>query len=189
VAFSFYFKLRNIFGSTRHGPRALFRKHAKFFNNGRELNLMQPSECRMAGEVMQFLRVLRLKEALQATSRDKVFVDYKRFSFVCTVLNNDAFWDCLFAIIQALYPIFRILRLADMKVGGMDKLYYYVMQTDRLLKPGLENVMKLWNEPKMPTMELHFMKLTKADREFLKGKFLVLLITFRYLLSLTVGIL
>jgi hypothetical protein len=47
-----------------------------------------------------------------------------------------------------------------MKVGGMDKLYYYVMQTDRLLKPALENVMKLWKDPKMPTMELHFMKLT-----------------------------
>jgi hypothetical protein len=53
----------------------------------------------MTGEVMQFLRVIRLKEALQATSRDKVFVDYKRFSFVSTVLNNDAFWDCLFAVI------------------------------------------------------------------------------------------
>lgn len=174
MAILFYFKLRNIFGSTRHGPRAVFRKHAKFFNRGRDLNLMQPSECRMAGEVMQFLRVIRLKEALQATSRDKVFVDYKRFSFVSTVLNNDAFWDCLFAVIQALYPIFCILHLADMKVGGMDKLYYYVMQTDRLLKPALENVMKLWKDPKMPTMELHFMKLTKADKEFLKGEFLAL---------------
>jgi hypothetical protein len=47
-------------------------------------------------------------------------------------------------------------------------------QNDRLLKPALENVIKLWKDPKMPTMELHFMKLTKADKEFLKGKFLAL---------------
>ena len=129
---------------------------------------------RMAGEVIQSSRVIRLKEALQATSRDKGFVNYKCFSFDSTILNNDASWDCLFVIAQALYPIFLILRLADMKVGGMDKLYYYVMQTDRLLKPALENVMKLWKDPKMPAMELHFMKLTKADKEFLKGKFLAL---------------
>jgi len=117
VAILFYFKLRNIFGSTRHGPMAVFHKHAKFFNRSRDLNLMQPSECRMAGEVMQFLHAI-----------DKVFVDYKCFSFVSTILNNDAFWDCLFAIIQTLYPIFCILHLADMKVGGMDKLYYYVVR-------------------------------------------------------------
>jgi len=68
----------------------------------------------------------------------------------------------------------------------MDKLYYYVMQTDWLLKPALENVMKLWNDPKMPTMELHFIKLTKADKESLKGKFLAMSITYRYPHTLTV---
>jgi hypothetical protein len=69
----------------------------------------------MAGEVMQLFLVIRLKEALQATSRDKIFADYKCFSFVSTILNNEAFWECLFAIIQALYPILGILHLADMK--------------------------------------------------------------------------
>ena len=162
-------QLSNIFGSTRHGPRSVFKKHAKFFNNGVDLNLVQPSECRMAGEVFQFMRVLRLKEALQATTRDKVFVDYKRFGFVAEIINNEKTFECLFAIVQVLYPIFRILRLADMKIGGADKLYYYVMQTNCLLDPALKNMVEHWNDAKMPKMDFNTLKLNKTDKAFLKG--------------------
>jgi hypothetical protein len=167
--FVFNTQLRNIFGSTRHGPRAVFRKHAKAHNNGKEINLMKPSETRMAGEVLQFLRLFRLKEALQSTTRDRVFVEYKRFGFVTTILNNEDFWNCLFAIIQACYPVFRILRLADMKIGGMDKLYYYVCQTDRLLEPAMHNVMMLWKKSSMPKLLLDKMNLSAEDKNFLKG--------------------
>jgi len=124
----------------------------------------------MAGEVLQFLRVLRLKTALQASTRDPVFVDYKKFGFVIGIVNSSAYWNCLFAIIQACYPIFRILRIADTMIGGMDKLYYYVRQTDRLLEPAMKNVMKCWSDKSMPHMELSKLKLTKADKEWLKRK-------------------
>ena len=125
----------------------------------------------MAGEVLQFMRVLRLKSALQATTRDPVFVGYKRFQFVVNILNCDEFWSCLYAVIQSCYPIFRILRLADMKIGGMDKLYFYVSQTDRLLKPALENVVKRWTDPRMPVMDIAQLKLTKADKQWMQRKF------------------
>ncbi len=82
--------------------------------------MMKPLETRMAGELLQFLRLFRLKDALQATTRDRVFVEYKRFGFVTNILNSDDFWNLLFAIIQACYPVFCILWLADMKIGGMD---------------------------------------------------------------------
>jgi hypothetical protein len=127
----------------------------------------------MAGEVLQFMRVLRLKSALQATTRDPVFVGYKRFQFVVNILNCDEFWSCLYAVIQACYPIFRILRLADMKIGGMDKLYFYVRQTDRLLQPALENVVKRWTEPRMPVMDIAELKLTKADKQWMQRKFVL----------------
>ena len=52
-------------------------------------------------------------------------------------------------------------------VGGMDKLYYYVQQTNRLLEPGMKNVMKMFQDSKMPRMELSKLKLTKADKEWL----------------------
>jgi hypothetical protein len=77
---------------------------------------MKPSETRMAGEVLQFLRLFHLKEALQSTTRDRVCVEYKYFGFVTIILNNTAFWNCLFAIIQASYPLFCILQLADNEV-------------------------------------------------------------------------
>jgi hypothetical protein len=34
---------------------------------------------------------------------------------------------------HALYAPMRVLRLADQQVPGMEKLYYYVLQTDRML--------------------------------------------------------
>ena len=125
----------------------------------------------MAGKVLQFMRVSRLKTALQATTRDPVFVGYRRFQFVVNILNCDAFWSCLYAIIQTCNPIFCILRLADMKIGGMDKLYYYITQTDRLLfKPALENVVKRWTDPQMPVMDINALKLTKADKQWMNCK-------------------
>ncbi len=34
---------------------------------------------------------------------------------------------------RALYSSMRVLRLADQQVPGMEKLYYYILQTDRML--------------------------------------------------------
>ena len=94
------------------------------------------------------------------------FVDYKRFSFVIKIVNCDEFWDTLFAMIQAIYPIYCILRLSDMKLGGMDKMKYYVCQTDRLLEDGMRNLMKKWSHPRMPTMDFSFCCLSKQDKDF-----------------------
>jgi hypothetical protein len=163
-------KLRNTFGSILHGPRAVCRKHAKAQNKGRDLNLIKPSETRMAGELLQFLRLFLHKDALKATTRDRVFVDFKRFDFVTSIVNSDAFWHVLFAIIQGCYPVFRILRLTDMKIGGMDKLYFYVCQMDRLLEQVMQNVMDQWNDPATPKISLEKMNLQAEDKKFLKGK-------------------
>jgi hypothetical protein len=58
-----------------------------------------------------------------------------------------------------------------MMIGGMDKLYYYVRQMDRLLEPAMQNVVKLFSDPMMPRMELSKIKLTKADKEWLKREY------------------
>ena len=99
-------------------------------------------------------------------------MEYKRYGVVTIILNNEAFWNCLFAIIQACYPVFRILWLADMKIGGMDKLYHYVCQTDWLLQPAMHNVMMLWKKASMPKMSLEKMNLSAEDTKFLKGMLL-----------------
>ena len=126
----------------------------------------------MAGKALQFLRLFHLKEVLQSTTRDRQFLEYKHFGFVTIILNNEACWNYLLAIIQACYPVFCILWLAGMKIGGMDKLYYYVSQTDRLLHLAMHNVMILWKEASIPKMLLNRMNLSAEDKKFLKGMLL-----------------
>ena len=124
----------------------------------------------MAGEHLQFLRVFRLKDAIQQATRDKVFVDYKRFGWVTRIVNCEEFWDTLFAIIQALYPAYRMLRLSDMKFGGQDKMKYYVCQADCLMEPGFQNALEKWENVCMPREQMLCHNLTEADMKFLDGK-------------------
>ena len=39
-------KLRNVFGSVRHSPSAMFKTYSKQHNNGVGLGFIKPSECR-----------------------------------------------------------------------------------------------------------------------------------------------
>ena len=55
------------------------------------------------------------------------------FHSITGVLMNPDFWRYLFVMCRALYAPMRVLRLADQKSPAMDKLYYYVIQTDQML--------------------------------------------------------
>ena len=59
--------------------------------------------------------------------------DLRVFHSVCQVLMNPDFWKWTFVICRALYAPMRVLCLADQKSAAMDKLNYYVLQTDRML--------------------------------------------------------
>lgn len=45
-----------------------------------------------------------------------------------------------------MYPLYRLLHLCDTKTGCMDMVKYFVMQTDRLLESGLDNVLEKLKE-------------------------------------------
>ena len=126
-------RCRDIWGSVRHSPSAIFKRHSKEHNKGRHVGFIKPSECRMAGEHIALLRLLRLKDALRSTIASKEFIDLKLFRSEAAILASDAFWKYLFVMCRALYAPMRILRLADQKTPAMDKLYYYVLQTDKQL--------------------------------------------------------
>jgi hypothetical protein len=49
---------------------------------------------------------------------------------VITLCKNEDVWDILKTIIQAVFPMLIVLRLADQKEAVMDKLYYYVRRMD-----------------------------------------------------------
>jgi hypothetical protein len=127
-------RVRNIFGSVRHAPSAMFKKYTRMHNNGVHLGFVKPSECRMAGKHIAILRLLRLKNALLSTINSKEFIELRAFQSVCQVLMNPDFWKWTFVMCRALYAPMRVLRLADQQTPAMDKLHYYVLQTDRMLE-------------------------------------------------------
>jgi hypothetical protein len=159
---SLLLQLRNVFGSTRHAPHAVFKKISKVHNNGRILQFIEPSECRMGGEALQLLRILRLKDTIMESVMSKVFIECKKFHFIGQIVKHDGFWDLLLAICQLWYPLFRLLRLADMR-GGIDKVKYYVCQVDLLMESGLQNVMKKWSAPTCPADKLLSASMRKLD--------------------------
>jgi len=68
-------KVRNIFDSVRHSPKAMFETYNCQHNNGFYLVFIKPSECRMAGKHITLLCLLRLKNALRSTIMSKEFID------------------------------------------------------------------------------------------------------------------
>ena len=134
-------RLRNIFGSCRHGPHAIFRKYSKNANRGIVVGFVKPSECQMAGEHIALCRLLRLKSALRATCISQEFNEggFRRtFIDEISIIESDDFWTYLFSMCRALYAPMRVLRLADQKTPSMDKLHYYVCQTDVNLSKYIE---------------------------------------------------
>ena len=51
----FYKKCRNIWGSTRHLPAAMFKTNSRQHNNGINIGFIKSSECQMAGEHIALL--------------------------------------------------------------------------------------------------------------------------------------
>jgi hypothetical protein len=47
----------------------------------------------------------------------------------------------------------RLLRLGDTSIGGMAYFKYHVM-VERLLGPGIDNIIEIWNRPSYPHMRL-----------------------------------
>ncbi len=60
-------RLRNIFGSCRHVPHAIFKKFTKLHNCGLHLGFIKDTEVRMGGAHITICWLLQLKNALWAT--------------------------------------------------------------------------------------------------------------------------
>ncbi len=105
----------------------------KIHNKWIFLGFTKPSECRMAGEQIALTRLLCLRDALKSTINSKELMDLNIFKPETFVLNSDNFWLYLFVMCRALYAPMHVLRLADQQVPGMEKLYYYILQTDWML--------------------------------------------------------
>ena len=112
-------------------------------NNGVHLLFICPSECRIAGEIIGFFRLFRLRPAIIATITSPEFLALKIARPLCALLQKDDLWHLLFIVCQALYDPMWVLRLADTKTPGMDNIYYYLRRTDEMLKKFLPQLNEL----------------------------------------------
>ena len=100
----------------------------------------------MGGYAIQLMRIFRLKNALAQCFTDATFLSLPRkYQKFAEVMKQDSYWELHFSVVQLLYPLYRLLRLADMRIGGMDKVKYYILQVDRLIDDALEKVCNMWD--------------------------------------------
>jgi hypothetical protein len=71
-----------------------------------------------------------LKNALRATINSPKFITVRQFKEEISILQSEDFWNYVFSMCHALYAPMPVLRLADQKVAAMDKVHFYVCQTD-----------------------------------------------------------
>lgn len=92
---------RNIFGSTCHGPHAIFKKQPIMHNNRIYIGFIKISECCMSGELIGLLCLLRLKDILRATIASKEFEDTwekhfgERSLFLKTMSSGSIYSHCV----------------------------------------------------------------------------------------------
>jgi hypothetical protein len=67
-----------LFGSgAMHAPYALFQKHSRANNEGKNIGMFRSAGTRMGGEVIALMRLLRLKEAFLQTLQSPEFIKLK----------------------------------------------------------------------------------------------------------------
>ena len=63
----------------------------------------------------------------------------KSFEGLAYALLQDELWQYLFVMCRALYAPIRLLRLTDQKSPAMDKLYFYVLQSEHMIEKQMED--------------------------------------------------
>ena len=141
------------FGSgSHHAPYAIFQKYAKAHNGGRPIGLIRASDTRMGGHFIAFLRLMRLKKALHSAVLSPEFLRLKVATDVVKILRLESYWRSLFLLLKTVFPVLRVLRLADQQSPAMDKLHYCVRRTDVLLSENTTELNQIATDAKMTSM-------------------------------------
>ena len=118
-----------VFGSgSTHKPHAYFMQHSKMHNKGRRVNLIRASDTRFAGYFYAMHRQLRCRKALESTVYSTAWYGLKQLKLIVhravIDVKEDLFWKRMFILLRALFPLLKLLRLADSNKPNMDKVCY-----------------------------------------------------------------
>jgi len=118
-------KIVGNFGGSKHALGSLIKKH---HHNGRFVGLLRAIDPRMAGYVISFLLLLHLRRVIETTIANPVYKTSRPPTALTEQLKNDAFRHVLYVSCHATFGALRLLRLCDMQVAAMEKLYYFVIK-------------------------------------------------------------
>ena len=152
------------FGGAMHAPHAMLMKHSEL-HFGRRLGLLRVAGTRMAGHYYALARMYRVKNVLASTVTSSEFIKQKRCTHFSHLLKSEKIWDVVALVLGVLFPVLFILRLADSREPGFDRLYYYVRLADKLMvkhADKLNNILK--TEPFTLEKVLHFNKHPEGER-------------------------
>ena len=115
----------NIFGSgSSHAAHAQFMLQSAVDNDGMKVGSSRGAISRMASWFYAQLRMLRMRNTLEATIAQKKFrvLKLKENERLAVMdISNPLFWKAIFVLLRAVYPALRTLRLCDTNTPAMEK--------------------------------------------------------------------
>ena len=116
----------NIFCSgIYHKPPSIFKSKYQEFHN-RNIGLFSENETRMAIYFMGMHRYLRMRKVIQATISSAEFISIPtntKFIKAVKYIHDNKSWERCYVIFKILFPCLRFLRLADINLAGIYKIY------------------------------------------------------------------
>ena len=70
------------------------------------------------------------------------------------VLLQEWFWDLLWHVCKAMHPMYCLIRLADMRIGGIDKVKYCMHQIDHMLPQSVAELLEKWKSDSCTALKL-----------------------------------
>ena len=86
------------------------------------------------------------------------------FEQIAHALLQEEFWQYIFVMCRTLYASTSLLNLDDYKKPSMDKLYYFVLQTERMLPIRIEDE-EDWSKHILPESLKLFWKIINMQQE------------------------
>jgi hypothetical protein len=112
-------------------------------NSGRAVGLLCGAGTQMALWFYAMIRLLRVRKALTATIHQQKFVDLSVkenvHAAVCDI-TDEKFWKCIYIVLHAVFPAFRLLRYCDKSTPAMDKIYYLSHRTTIALEKSEQDL-------------------------------------------------
>jgi hypothetical protein len=96
----------------------------------------------MAGQIIVLQILLHLKRPIISTVTSVEFLRLKVSKQFLQSLQSVKLWFNIYLLVCTIIPALRVLWLTDKQAPGMDKLYYYVRQSDNSLEESIPDLTK-----------------------------------------------